>query len=245
MTLIAMRAELRKIFWRGKYRALLAIDAALCALIGFLGVAGARIGSSVTLLLSDTAFNALSFFCTLMFPLTIFMLATDLYTQEFESKSIKSILVRPVNRLSAYFAKSLAILAYIAVSMGAMYLISAAFQLYSGRNTESLLAALASYALSVLPMAAFVATAAFIAVLIPSPTLAMFLSVAAYAACAAAGVAWGEVGAVLYTSYIGWYKMWIGQGVPARSIATALMLLLSHIAIFSTLGYLLFDRKDV
>ncbi|MDR1061453.1 MAG: ABC transporter permease [Clostridiales bacterium] len=239
-----MRAELLKIFWRKKYWALLAVNAALCALIGFLGAAGAEIGS-VTLRLPNTAFSALSFFCAILLPLAIFMLSTDLYTQEFESKSVKCLLTRPISRLSAYLAKSLAILAYVAISLGAAFLISAAFQIYSGRDTASLLNALLSYALSLVPMAAFVATAAFIAVLIPGSTLAMFLSVAAYVACAVSGVAWGEAGAVLYTSYIGWYKLWIGQGAPLRQVATALSLLLSHITLFGAFGYLLFDRKDV
>jgi ABC-2 type transport system permease protein len=244
MTLIAMRAELLKIFWRKKYCALLVVNAALCALIGLLGAASAEVGS-VTLRLPNTAFSALAFFCTLMLPLVIFMLSTDLYTQEFESKSIKGVLARPISRLSAYLAKSLAILAYVAISLGALFLISAAFQIYSGRDTASLLNAFFSYALSLVPMAAFVATAAFIAVLIPNSTLAMFLSVAAYAACAVAGVMWGEAGAALYTSYIGWYKLWIGQGAPARHVATTFLLLLSHITLFSAFGYLLFDRKDV
>jgi ABC-2 type transport system permease protein len=244
MTLISMRAELLKIFWRGKYRALLAINAVICALVSLLGVSGVRLGS-VTLALPNATFNALSLFGPFLLPLAIFMLSADLYAQELESKSIKNVLVRPVNRLSAYMAKALAILAYVAVTLAVLFVISAAFQSAAGFDAMSLAVALLSYALTLVPLAAFVATAAFFAVLIPNSSLTMFVSVLLYIACSIAGSVWSGVDAVLYTSYVGWHKMWIGQGMPPLSLISASALLLSHIAIFLIGGYLLFDRKEI
>ncbi|MDR3120940.1 MAG: ABC transporter permease [Clostridiales bacterium] len=255
--IVAARVELTKILWRTKYKMLLFVCALLCVPAGLLSLLGVRTDVA-TFTLPNAAFNTLSVFTAVVLPLIIFMLAADVYTHEIENKSIKCVLTRPVGRLTIFLSKAAAILCYAAIVLGLVFLVSASFQfLSSGRvldeasrafTAEQLLeagAALAAYALSVVPMAAFVATAAFLAVLIPSPSLTMFLNIVAYIALSAVGALSTEVGAVLYTSYTGWYRMWMGGGMPPLRLITTLLLLVSHIAIFLAGGYLLFDRKDV
>jgi ABC-2 type transport system permease protein len=218
------------------------------------------------------AFGALSACRSVLLPLAVFMLAADSVTHELESKSIKCVLTRPVSRFDAYLAKSLAILCYVAVSLAACFAVAAAWQMFvpgfSGANgavapgsaayaagisrsgagapsASALAEAFAAYALTLVPMAAFVSLATFIATLVKSPALVMFLCIASYGALAFAGTFLNGVGAALFTTYTSWYRMWLGYRLPWRSLLSAVGLLCSTCVIFFGLGYLIFERKDI
>jgi ABC-2 type transport system permease protein len=220
----------------------------------------------------NTVFGALSVYRIFLLPLVIFMLCADVFTHEIESKSIKCVLVRPVSRFDAYLAKCLSLLCYISVALGvglasvviwqAAAAAAAGFTAASGAAIDGLRSraavraslsnqaavaaeALVSYALTLVPMAAFIAYSAFVSVLIKSPALVMFLCIASYLVFSFFGTFYGGVGTLLFTSYSGWYRMWLGERLPLRSVATAAGLMLSTCVAFFGLGYFIFDRKEI
>ena len=222
----------------------------------------------------NVVYGALSAYRSFLIPLAVFMLAADVFTHELESKSIKCVLVRPVSRFGAYSAKCLAILCYVAVALCVSLLVVAAWQLYSegiagnnavdaqnlfidelrvrGAGTASLsdrasmaAEAFAAYALTLIPMAAFIAFAAFIAVSFKSPSLVMFLCIASNLALSFVGTFNSAAGAVLFTSYTGWYRMWLGERLPLRNILTAAGIMLSSCAAFFGFGWSIFEKKEI
>jgi len=105
--------------------------------------------------------------------------------------------------------------------------------------------AFVSYALTLIPMAAYIAYAAFIAVLIRSPALVMFLCIISYLAFAFFGTFFNFAGAALFTTYTSWYRMWLGERLPWRSLITTAGLLLSTCVVFFGFGYFIFDKKEI
>ena len=243
--------EFDKIMWRFKYRAIPFLCGILCALYGVLG-ANTGLGDALSLpaalsnlSLSNFMFVALPPLCSIFLPLVIFMLAADLYTHEIENKSIKCCLMRPVSRLSVYLSKFLAITCYTALLLGVAFVVTGVFQVISDGSANALGGALGAYAVSLLPLLGFIATAAFISVLVPNPSMSMFLSIIVYVAMLAASLIWSQAGSAFFTSYLGWYKMWMGSGVPAGHIITTIALITSYSALVFMCGYFVFDKKDV
>jgi ABC-2 type transport system permease protein len=90
-----------------------------------------------------------------------------------------------------------------------------------------------------------VALAAFIASLVQSPALVMFVCIAVYGALAFAGTFMAGFGPALFTTYTSWYRMWLGERLPPQSLLAAMGLLFSTCVIFYGLGFLVFDQKDI
>ena len=273
----AFSCEMRKIFWRAKYCAMLAVYAAIGLGASMAGASGYSLRAvtefTFTVTGPNVVFGALSMYRTFLIPLAVFMLCADVFTHEIESKSIKCVLTRPISRFDAYIAKCLAILCYVAIALGAGFAAVVAWQaaasLFAGNaapaadtliesarargvaaasfaSQASMAAeAFASYALTLVPMAAFIAFSAFISVLIRSPALVMFLCIVSYLAMSFFGTFYGGAGAMLFTTYSGWYRMWLGERLPLRSIATAAGLLVSTCVAFFGFGYFLFDKKEI
>jgi ABC-2 type transport system permease protein len=195
-----------------------------------------------------------------LLPLAIFMLAADVFTHELESGSIKCVITRPVSRFDAYLAKCCAILCYIAITLGVGYFLSQIFQiviyftgadqsaagpLYAPIGAAGAAEALAAYALTLAPMAAFIAYACFISVLIRSPALVMFLCIASYIALSVFGTFYNGAGAALFTTYTSWYRMWLGERLPLRNLAPAAGVLLSTCVALFGFGYFIFEKRDI
>ena len=272
MIATATHCELKKIFWRPKYCIMPIIYAVIALITGIGGASGLNSivlsGLSIRSTGPDIVYGALSMYRMFLIPLAVFMLSADVFTHELESKSIKCVLVRPVSRFDAYLAKCLAILCYTAIALGAGLAVVILWHLAAPNlaaavsQTSGVLfgapqgftpaafatlaaEAFASYALTLLPLAAFVAFAAFVSVVIRSPALVMFLCIVSYLAAAFFGTFYTGAGAALFTTYTGWYRMWLGERLPLTSIINTAALLLSTCAAFFGFGYFIFDKKDI
>jgi ABC-2 type transport system permease protein len=113
------------------------------------------------------------------------------------------------------------------------------------RQAGAIAEAFASYALTLVPIAAFIAFASFVAVAFRSPALVMFICIAAYCALSVISVLYNGASAALFTSYTGWYRMWFGDRLPWRSILIAAGIMISTCVAFFGFGYFIFDRKDI
>ena len=261
---VAFQCELKKIFWRPKYIVMLVIYALIGLGAGMFSTVSSNLGTLSGAFFSlsgpNAMYSALSTYRTLLIPLAVFMLAADVFTHELESKSVKCVLLRPVSRFDAYLAKCLSMLCYIAIALGTGFAVLAARQIISAAiggspfqsgplPTLPLLSmlgeALASYALTLAPMAAYIAFACFIAVLVRSPALVMFLCIVSYLAFAFVSTFYTGVSVALFTTYTGWYRMWLGHRLPWGSLLTTAGVLASTCVAFFGFGYFIFDRKDI
>jgi len=228
----AYRNETDKILLRWKYRIFLLLGISICLLWAVMGILLPNI-----IILPLTSMGILPLFSQVLMPLIIFMGAADLITAEGEKHTMKAMIYRPVERFKLYTAKLLAIKTYVILYLACVFVVSAMLSL------EITFASLASYALTIMPLAVFVAFAAFIALLGRSSSLVMFLMVVIYLAMIVMPIFVPVLSELLFTSYLGWYRLWIGIQPGIFRLIHMVIIVFSYGAVFFIAGSLIFDRK--
>jgi len=200
----------------------------------------------LSLALAPTPMGALPFFLRVMAPFLIFMGVTDLITVEGADGSMKAMICRPVERWKLYFAKILSVVAYAAIYLACVFAVCAALNQAFGKplRLSEFAVALASYALTLVPLAILASFAAFVAVLGKSSTLTMFLLLFSYLLLSALPIFFPVLNEMLFTSYLGWHRLWIGALPKAAKMAHMLAIVFGYGVVFAAGGSLLFERKE-
>jgi len=73
--------------------------------------------------------------------------------------------------------------------------------------------------------------------------LSMFLLLMLYILLSVLPVFFPVLTEILFTSYLGWHRLWIGALPAAGRLVHMLLIVLGYGVVFSTAGSLLFDRK--
>ena len=245
----AYHNEWTKLVARKKYIVFLCIGAGICliwaglgqVITGFLSQQG-----SFSMTITPTPMGALPFFLQVLIPFLMFMGVTDLITIEGADNTMKAMICRPVERWKLYFSKILAVVTYAALYLGSVFIVSALLNQLFGKalSVSELLVALASYSITLIPLLVLAAFASLIALMGRSGTLTMFLLLLAYLLLSVLPVFFPVLNEMLFTSYLGWYKLWIGALPGASKLMHMLLIVLGYGVAFLTAGSLLYDRKD-
>jgi len=242
--------EWHKLAIRKKYWVFLCVGVGICILWTSVGLfvrnlATRQIGS-VSFNLMPTPMGALPFFLQILIPFLMFMGATDLLTVEGSENSIRAVLCRPVERWKLYASKIVAVVSYAAVYLACIYTASTALNLMFGKALKPADYAIAfiSYALTLAPLAVLACFAALVALVGRSGTLTMLLLLLLYMAMKTLPVFFPVTTEMLFTSYLSWYRLWIGVLPGASKALQILVTVLGYGVAFFTAGSLLFDRKD-
>jgi len=242
------RNEWAKLFARKKYIVFLCIGLGICliwAVLGQLISNFAQQQGGLSLTLAPTPMGALPFFLQVLIPFLMFMGVTDLITVEGADNTMKAMICRPVERWKLYFSKILAVVVYAALYLACVFFVSAVLNQIFGKphSASELFVALASYALTLVPLAILASFAALVALLGKSGTLTMFLLLLAYLLLCVVPVFFPVLTEMLFTSYLSWYRLWIGALPSAAKLIHMLVIVLGYGVVFLTAGSLLFDRK--
>ena len=199
----------------------------------------------LSLSLTPTPMGALPFFLQILIPFLMFMAVTDLITVEGADNTMKAMVFRPVERWKLYFSKILAVMAYAAVYLACLFIVSAVLDQTLGKqlSLSELSLALASYVLSLVPLAILASFAAFVALLGRSGSLTMFLLLLLYFLLNVLPVFFPVLNEMLFTSYLGWYRIWIGTLPSASNLVRSVAIVLGYGVVFLTAGSLVYDRK--
>ena len=241
--------EYEKLMSRKKYIVFLCIGLGICLIwagLGYLFTNFLRQQSGLTLIFIPTPMGVLPLFLQIIIPFLMFMGVTDLITVENAENTMKAIVCRPVERWKLYISKILAVVTYAAVYLGCVFAVSAALNQIFGRSLSmsGILIALASYALTLVPLAILASFAALIALIGRSGTLTMFLLIVLYISLNVLPVFFPVMTEMLFTSYLGWHRLWIGALPGAAKLLHMLLIVLGYGTVFFTAGSLLFDRKE-
>ena len=242
------RNELDKLSARKKYLVFLCIGLGVCliwAALGQLLTGLIRQQGGYTLNFAPTPMGALPFFLQILIPFLMFMGVTDLITVEGADNTMKAMIYRPLERWKLYFSKILAVVTYAAVYLACVFFVCAVLNQIFGRPLRAyeLFIALVSYALTLVPLAILASFAALIALLGRSGTLTMFLLLIMYLILSALPVFFPILTEMLFTSYLGWYKLWVGALPGAMKMIHMLLIVFGYGVAFFTAGSLLFERK--
>ncbi|MCL2166527.1 MAG: ABC transporter permease subunit [Clostridiales bacterium] len=248
--LASYRNEWCKLMLRKKYIVFLCAGAGmdiLWILLGRLAAAAAeRQIEGLSLFLTPTPMGALPFFLQIVIPFLIFMGVTDLITVECSESTMRAILCRPVERWKLYASKILAVVTYTAAYLVCVFAISiASNQLFgSPLGVEAVFFTFISYTLPLIPLTVLACFAALVALLGRSGTLTMLLLLLLYLALNLLSAFFPVLSEMLFTSYLGWYKLWIGALPRASKLVHMLIIVLGYGTVFFIAGSLFFDRKE-
>jgi ABC-2 type transport system permease protein len=245
----AYRNECDKLFRRKKYMVFLFIGAGICLLwagLGQLTADFAREQGGLLLTLAPTPMGALPFFLQILVPFLMFMGVTDLITVEDAEYTMKAMVYRPVERWKLYASKILAVVSYATIYLAGVFIVCTLLNQLFGKpqNVFGILIALASYALTLVPLTILACFAALVALWGRSGTLTMFLLLLLYMLLNILPVVFPISTEVLFTSYLGWYRLWIGALPSVSKLIHMLLIVLGYGTVFFTAGSLLFDRKE-
>ncbi|MFA6808083.1 MAG: ABC transporter permease [Eubacteriales bacterium] len=244
--MIALRAgiinEIDKLFGRKKYMVLLLVIGVASLGIGFLGkFANNLIGIS----LSGLPLTVLSIATSFVLPLIIFMVVADLFTAEQENGSIRAIVIRPVSRMSIFIAKALSIEIYSLAVLSVCFITSVFIVLIFGEITASnIVETFLAYLVSFVPILPIILFSAVISQMSKTSSAAVMLSVLCYIVIIAVCTLVPGIYSLFFTSYTGWYKLFIGASMPIISILNIFAILMAYSLIFFALGSFLFEKKE-
>jgi len=241
--------EWDKLVARKKYIVFLFIGIGVCLIwtgLGHLLSSFAKQQGGISLNLAPTPMGALPFFLQVLVPFLMFMGMTDLLTVEGADNTMKAMICRPVERWKLYTSKILAVLTYAAAYLACVFILCAVLNQIFGNPLKAaeLLIALASYALTLIPLAILASFAALVALWGRSGTLTMFLLLLSYIALNVLPIFFPVLSEMLFTSYLSWYRLWIGALPGAAKMVHMLLIVLGYGTVFFTAGSLIFDRKE-
>jgi len=241
--------ELTKLRSRKKYIVFLIIGLAICIIWTLLGNLISRVvqnNMSMSIVLSPTPMGVLPLFLHVLLPFLIFMAVTDLFTVEASDNTMKALLILPVERWKLYLSKLFAVISYVALYLIEIFVVASVCQLLFGKGetVTTILAAAASYALILIPLFVLTCFASLISLLGKSGTLTMLLLIVAYLAMCVLPILIPATGPLLFTSYLGFYRLFIGA-VPAMGrLINMLLIVLSSGAVFFFASSIIFDKKS-
>lgn len=240
------RNELIKLFYKKKtvlflgFSALLPIMAAL--LIGKLqGI----IGISTTI--EGFSINVLDIFTLFILPLFIFLLASDLFPGEISAHNMKLTLLHPVSRLNVFIAKTAAVGLCIAVMLILIAIISSLCGVIFSdiQATGGWFNIVKAYSAAFFAMFAVGIAAIFISQFFSRSSSALIFLIVLFAVAKLLPVFFHSASYFSLAAYTDFHLLWIGHVVATKVRLTSLMFLLSSSVLFFTLGYFIFDKKEL
>ena len=247
--LASYRNEWDKLMRRRKYIVFLVIGLVICLIWAALGQLISNLAmqqGGLTLTLAPTPMGALPIFLHVIIPFLMFMGVTDLLTVEGADSTMRAMICRPVERWKLYISKILTVVTYAAVYLICVFVVSVALNQIFGKalGAAEVMTALASYTLTLVPLAIVASFAALVALLGRSGTLTMFLLLFSYLLLSVLPVFFPVLNEMLFTSYLSWYRLWIGAIPGAAKLIHMLFIVLGYGVVFITAGSLIFEKKD-
>lgn len=219
----------------------------LCLCIGFalISVLLAYIAKTESAdVIGNLPLMVLPTFAQVVMPLISMMAVCDLFSSEYQTGSVKSVLMRPVTRIKVYAAKVLAVFTLCFEFMLCIYLGAAVCSFVLTGGGDGLLYAAMAYLLDMVPLFVFILMAAFINQFTKGSTSAMFLCIIIYIIAKFGGIFIPVLDSLLFTGYLQWHKLWLGIMLPPATMLAKCSLLLGYgITLFSA-GYCMFLNKE-
>jgi ABC-2 type transport system permease protein len=189
----------------------------------------------------------LDIYSAVWIPLFIITIAGDLFPNEIASRTLKLALLRPNTRLQVFFTKVTA----LGIGIGALLLVLGVITLIcnlfagSPASISEWINIIKAYMASFISMLALLAMFVFVAQFFKSASGFMVFSIVLYAAAKIAPFFVKSISAFSPFSYTDWHMLWLSNTVSAGRLMTSSLFLASSCILFFTLGYYIFDRKEV
>ncbi len=238
--------ELQKLGGRKKYMVFFIIEIAICLISALTSMLMTRLLKANNFVLnpSTMSLSVLTFFIEIMIPLIAFMAATDTFSTEFQDKSVKGILVRPISRMKIYISKTLAVAAMAVFNLVAVFLVATVLELLTTGGVIAFVHSFAAYLLDIVPLCVLILMGVFINQFGKSSTLSMFLCIIIYIILKVVGIFVPQTSGLLFTGYMQWHNLWLGLTLPFGAMVSKIALLAGYGVVFFSGGYYLFAKRE-
>ncbi len=243
--------ELFKIFSRKKYFVFMIIEALVCLLSVLMNLAvqkASGMDGAANIMLGNMPMNMLSFALQLFIPLIVFMAVCDLFTSEIHDGTIRASYMRPVSRFKLFTAKVAATGTMAMVYLAIIFVVTVSIKMIAGgggAGSMGVFETLLAYLLDIFPLMIVVLFAVFLNQFLNSPSLSIVLCVIIYAGLYIMGLFEPQFSTLLFTGYSQWHNLWLGVMLPVGALIKKTTLLLGYAVIFASVGYYLFERKEI
>lgn len=231
--------EIEKLYRRKNIRAFLIIDMLIAVCAGLiLSSFQYRIGI-FAVNTSTLPLIILGLFTDFFLPLFIIMAASDTFSGEEGSRTMKLTVARPVTRFKIFLSKYTAVVFYVALSLFLIFLASMISQVFvplPGNSLLKFMGSLSAYAVALYPLIIFASFAVFMSQFFKSGGSSMAACLAVYIGARLTAFIFPKASRILFTSYMSWHTY--------MHSFTLFFLVLSYGIIFLTCGYYIFDKKD-
>lgn len=190
--------------------------------------------------------DMLGLYTMLWIPLYIFLTAADLFPNEISSRTLKLSLLRPITRFQVFLSKTAALVIGVGALLFILGAVTAACGLFLGAaGSFSIAEILKTYFASFISMAALSMMFVFVSQFFNTASGSFAFSIVLYAAAKLAPFFVRSVSSFSPASYTGWHLLWLSNTVSADKLLAGFLFLISSSILFFSLGYLIFNRKEV
>lgn len=238
--------EWEKLIRRKKYWVLLLLGVAVCMGTTLIKIAIEALTHGVVKLTGISSSMALAeLMIHLWVPLVSMMAVCDLFVTEFQDLTMKATLLRPVHRFKIYTAKISAVALLALVYLAGLVLASSGLDALLTGTLQGFGYAFGAYLLDFIPMLVLILMATFLNQWQKGSTMTMFLCIMVYIVLYVAGILVPNLSGLLFTGYMTWHNIWLGQMLPVSAMISKMALLLGYGMVFFSGGYLLFLKREV
>lgn len=177
-------------------------------------------------------------------PLFLLLGAADLFPGETSARTLKLALLRPVTRFKVFLAKTAALCcgaAGILLVSGVVTSLLGLLYGTAGAPGDTLKA----YFAALIPMIALGTAFVLIAQVFKSASGSLVFSLLLYIVFKAAPLVFPSFSAFSFASYTDWHILWLNPAVSAGKLLNVFLVLASSAALFFSVGYLMFDKREV
>lgn len=237
--------EIEKLFLKKKFIVFIIIMAAISFLSTFFI-------SSIQSKLIFIAMGSISFplvilsmFTNILLPLFVFMAASELFPAELNDKALKLVLIRPISRFKIFISKILAIAFYVCLNLFVIFLSSTISCLLLHVNILSLQYIIFSYTIDIIPALILILFTVFIAQFFKSSSASIISCILIFIGVKVLSLFVSGLNNILFTSYLNWYSLWTFGTNNFFRIINIFLMLLAYGIIFFTVGYYIFDKREI
>ncbi|KRE72453.1 ABC transporter permease [Paenibacillus sp. Soil750] len=226
-----------------------AILSILAVMIGQIAVTTIKHGLGLRVVGSvEFPIAVLSFVSYTLLPLFAVFVAIDMFNGESSSNTMKITLLRPVSRFGVFTAKVLNLALFIAGNLLFIMVLSLLAGFIFNPSSASFIGivkVLVSYGLTFFPVFVFALIVVLLSNLIQGGLAVFFLSILVFIGFNFLGIVFSSYSSFFITSMFDWYTLWISESINVFKISRQILIIFGCGIMLFTMGYYLFDRKDI
>jgi ABC-2 type transport system permease protein len=189
----------------------------------------------------------LGVFTNLILPLLIAMISIDMFSGEFREKTIKLLLVQPITRFKIFLSKIASVGVYILLHLLIVFTISLLLSFIKFDHSvliRSIPNNIKAYIIAFVPMFTIAVASVFVAQFFKSTSGALVFLIVLYTVSKLFPYFSITTAKMFFLYYTDWHLMWLGS-VSASTLFSIFILQLSYCLILFSLGFYIFDRKEL